>query len=241
MLIETWNGLVLRAATTALAFSFAACGLRDEACEARDTAAWLSVEPSYAVQSLDTTVKVSGRGASCGCCGGRPPARLIAYRLDADGDGVFELESAEPITTNLHFDVVGAHTLHAEVEDNNGTKAQESVEIEVLGSSSEALLRTVVSRIQLTGDAKSCTRRLCLWASTSLAELSLDRIRVEEVDGATTLLEVGPVRLTPTDTSLSCIDLPLRGTGDEVEIHHQLQGAETVESMTWYGNPACAQ
>lgn len=229
------------AALATLAVSSVAC-FGGEPCYYDDTAAQLAVSPAQGVEVIDSVIRVDGRGESCGCCGGKRPSRVVAYRLDADGDGVFEHVSKAPITVSIRFDRPGVHQLHAQVEDNRGTKAQSSAQVEVLDQPTDKeLLDTVFSRIQLATDERACKTRLCLWAQTRLPELTIEDIRVQDADGATTLLTVGPVRLTPTDASLGCTDLPARASLDTLEIQTKLRGAESVAEVTWYANSSCAQ
>lgn len=82
----------------------------------------LQADPVTGPAPLDVLVDASGSD---------PDGEVAVYRLDANGDGGFEIESSAPIRSFVRYESPGTYRLALSLIDDAGAEARDSLEIQV--------------------------------------------------------------------------------------------------------------
>jgi hypothetical protein len=75
-------------------------------------------------QTIGLAADAAGR--TCGCCGGRPPAHIVLYAWDLNGDGVTDQSGADLSQVDLSISAIPVR-VSVTVTDSDGKTASDSM------------------------------------------------------------------------------------------------------------------
>jgi hypothetical protein len=204
----------------------------------------LAADTLVAIGQLETEVRVDAssyawppEGADS-CKHG--DVRIERFRWDLDGDGTFELSSRRGQAQRVQLTAVGMHRISIEVVDEQGNAASDDIVLTVIDSAPRSALGTVLTELVPSTMAPECIAHFCLRASTSLAQLHLDQIRVVNPVTKAVVLETGAADLTSESRELACASLsPDDDWSEEPVVTYFLADAQWSRDAGWDGREIC--
>jgi len=174
--------MMTRRAPLSLAFgllvSLALAGCPFEQCFDDPTQVDLETDATTGFAPFTASLEADARGRICGCCGGAPPAQIIDYAWDLDGDGEPDVSGETEDAATVTFDEPGEHTVTVTVRDNDGGMATSERTFTVLASDATDQERLDAVELSLDYDVavSACLREYCLVARSDFP-LEVDRVR----------------------------------------------------------------